>query len=163
VYLWWTQQDLDFNIVSLILYWGPYTVRHDPETSSRKLIAVKYFFQLSNLRVHLNSFQESFIREIEILSSISHPCIVSVIGYSLPISKDNWAKIGMGFADGQTLESVLLNRLEWFDWSAQVVIIVGMAFIHSKDIIQRDLKPSNIFLDTHHRVKICDFGTSRFE
>jgi serine/threonine protein kinase len=44
-----------------------------------------------------------------------------------------------------------------------VGIIVGMAFIHSKNIIHRYLKPSNIFLDSHHRIKICDFWTSRFE
>ena len=36
-----------------------------------------------------------------------------------------------------------------------------MKLIHSKNIVHRDLKPENILL-REDKVKICDFGSSKF-
>eukprot|EP01100_Stratorugosa_tubuloviscum_P001035 TRINITY_DN1235_c0_g3_i4.p1 TRINITY_DN1235_c0_g3~~TRINITY_DN1235_c0_g3_i4.p1 ORF type:complete len:122 (-),score=51.24 TRINITY_DN1235_c0_g3_i4:256-621(-) len=38
----------------------------------------------------------------------------------------------------------------------------GMTFLHSRDILHRDLKSSNVFLDLNWTAKIGDFGLSRF-
>ncbi len=40
-------------------------------------------------------------------------------------------------------------------------ICQGVAFLHSKKVIHRDLKSANILLDTKGRAKIADFGTLR--
>lgn len=40
-------------------------------------------------------------------------------------------------------------------------IIDGLAHIHSKGVLHRDIKLDNILLDGHGRVKIADFGVSR--
>jgi serine/threonine protein kinase len=40
-------------------------------------------------------------------------------------------------------------------------IVMGMMFMHQKNIMHRDLKPGNILVDSQMRVKICDFGTSK--
>jgi len=38
----------------------------------------------------------------------------------------------------------------------------GMAFLHSRGLIHRDLKSANLLLDAEHeRCKVCDFGLSR--
>lgn len=38
--------------------------------------------------------------------------------------------------------------------------MVGLAYIHNKNIIHGDIKLENILLDNDGIVKICDFGIS---
>ena len=40
-------------------------------------------------------------------------------------------------------------------------IILGLKYIHSKNIVHRDIKLDNILIDLENTVKICDFGVSR--
>lgn len=37
-------------------------------------------------------------------------------------------------------------------------ILNGLSFIHRKNFIQRDMKPSNVLLFPGDEIKICDFG-----
>lgn len=41
-------------------------------------------------------------------------------------------------------------------------IVSGVNFLHSKGIIHRDLKPENILVDEKSRLKLADFGISKF-
>ncbi len=41
-------------------------------------------------------------------------------------------------------------------------MINGLAFIHQNNIIHCDIKTSNVLVDAHGQVKICDFGLSVF-
>ena len=53
-----------------------------------------------------------------------------------------------------------------FSWGLRIAILSdiaeGMAFLHSKNMIHRDLKSLNVLLDDMGRAKIADFGLSRF-
>ena len=37
-------------------------------------------------------------------------------------------------------------------------LVEGMVYMHKKNVIHRDLKLGNIFLDRHMNLKIADFG-----
>lgn len=40
-------------------------------------------------------------------------------------------------------------------------MIRGIAFCHSHRVLHRDLKPQNLLIDRHGRLKLADFGLAR--
>jgi serine/threonine protein kinase len=40
-------------------------------------------------------------------------------------------------------------------------VLEGIKYIHSKNVLHRDIKPDNIFLGSEGKIKIGDFGISR--
>ena len=41
-------------------------------------------------------------------------------------------------------------------------LLLGLDYCHKKNIVHRDLKPENVLFTEDERVKICDFGSSKF-
>ncbi|XP_010085226.1 PREDICTED: interferon-induced, double-stranded RNA-activated protein kinase [Pterocles gutturalis] len=70
--------------------------------------------------------------------------------------------IQMELCERGTLENWIDNRQDRKDHKmAQnkfLQILKGMEYIHSKELIHRDLKPQNIFISREDKVKIGDFG-----
>jgi serine/threonine-protein kinase len=104
------------------------------------------------------------MQEIECLLQLTHPCIVSLVGFALSSGKDP-ARLATEYVEGHSLQEVLNDNPGWFTPTIKVRTIIGIVialdYVHSRDIIHRDLKPSNIILDPQHRVRVFDFGCSR--
>ncbi|XP_053613621.1 eIF-2-alpha kinase GCN2 isoform X2 [Plodia interpunctella] len=69
--------------------------------------------------------------------------------------------IQMEFCEKNTLRQAIDNGLyqEHFRaWRLFREIVEGLAHVHQRGMIHRDLKPVNIFLDSNDHVKIGDFG-----
>jgi eukaryotic-like serine/threonine-protein kinase len=65
--------------------------------------------------------------------------------------------------EGESLRDVLdcgaLPQRKAIDYSVQIA--QGLAIAHAKEIIDRDLKPENLFLTRDGRLKILDFGLAK--
>jgi serine/threonine protein kinase len=136
------------------------TVERYRDESTGQEVAVKSFTSSTD------RWESSFIREIEVLLKLKHPCVVALVGF-LPPSIFTPARLATAFVDGLSLRSVLEFPPAWWTGTIKSQTIIGltcgMKYVHSHGIIHRDLKPSNVLLDSvTHRVHICDFGSSRF-
>jgi len=109
--------------------------------------------------------KRNFEREANILATLSHPGIVQVYDF---FSEKDRSYLVLEYVDGKDLEAVL-NETEGFLTEAQVVhwaiqICEVLSYLHSHDpqpIVFRDIKPSNIMLDNHGRLRLVDFGIAR--
>jgi hypothetical protein len=138
------------------------TLETDP--LDNRQYAVKHF--------HSESVDRSiFIREVELLTRLNHPCVLRILGWSFPRESTN-AKIYMEFAANGSLES-LMKRVEsgssfdfWTPTGKGIIIcgiLLGMRFVHIHGILHRDLKPSNILINKFGHSMISDFGSGRYE
>jgi hypothetical protein len=106
------------------------------------------------------------LRELQIVSSTSHPNIVHFFGaYISPSSSE--VKVLMEFCEGKSLEAVGKALRELGAKISEKVagrladgILQGLAYLHSKKMIHRDIKPANILLTRKGIVKLADFGVS---
>ncbi|KAG0317364.1 hypothetical protein BGZ99_006345 [Dissophora globulifera] len=73
----------------------------------------------------------------------------------------NYVSIITDYAEGGNLSNAA-PRLDWEDKKRIVVEVArGLAYLHSQDIIHRDIKGGNILLTKHNEAKLCDFGISK--
>lgn len=100
-------------------------------------------------------------REVSMLQSIRHPCIVQFSGICV---HSTGLYIITEFVSGGDVRK-LLKANPSLSWKKKVRISSDLAkamlFLHSKKIIHRDLKSKNILLDEHGKIRLCDFGFAR--
>ncbi len=105
-----------------------------------------------------------FVREGKILSSLSHPYILTF--YRFGIWQQRFPYIAMEFVSGRTLLSLLQEQPLAPTRAIPIAMKLceAMAAAHMASIVHRDLKPGNLFLLSDQDddfVKILDFGLSR--
>ncbi|MGN0383367.1 MAG: serine/threonine protein kinase [Eubacterium sp.] len=102
-------------------------------------------------------------REVSILKCCHHKALPRI--YDI-ITHNNDYYLVMEYIKGQDLKSVISTKGA-FTWKQTVDIIQkvinGLYFLHSLEppVIYRDLKPSNIMLDSNGEIKLIDFGTAK--
>ncbi len=108
---------------------------------------------------------QNFEREANILATLSHPMIVQVYDY---FSEGNNSYLVLEYVDGQDLEQIIeetegfLPETQVVQWAIQICEVLSFLHNHKpQPIVFRDLKPSNIMLDSHGRIRLVDFGIAR--
>ncbi|CAL4973427.1 unnamed protein product [Urochloa decumbens] len=119
-------------------------------------------------RAHEDSLQGSkeFCTEIELLSRLHHRNLVSLVGYC---DEEDEQMLVYEFMPNGTLRDHLSVRTERpLSFGRRVHIALGAAkgilYLHTEanpPIFHRDVKASNILLDSKFVAKVADFGLSR--
>lgn len=107
------------------------------------------------------SMLDALKREIGLLRELKHPNIVQYLGSN---SDETHLNIFLEYVPGGSVATMLVNYgplLEPLVANFVRQILTGLAYLHSKDIIHRDIKGANILVDNKGRVKISDFGISK--
>ncbi|KAL6942213.1 hypothetical protein ACO0QE_003381 [Hanseniaspora vineae] len=104
---------------------------------------------------------EALKHEMDLLKDLHHENIVQYYGSSEENSSLN---IFLEYVPGGSVSSMLSNYGPFEESLIKNFvrqILVGVSYLHRKNIIHRDIKGANILIDMKGTVKITDFGISR--
>ncbi|KAJ9125094.1 hypothetical protein QFC22_000047 [Naganishia vaughanmartiniae] len=129
------------------------------------MMAVKQVELPTNDRERQDKRQEGMIKalrdEIELLKNLEHPHIVQYLGWE---ESPEYISIFLEYVPGGSIASVYRKHQKFEE---EVIknftkqILSGLAYLHAKGILHRDLKADNILVDSDGTCKITDFGISK--
>ncbi|GMF14808.1 unnamed protein product [Phytophthora lilii] len=107
---------------------------------------------------------EKFTDEIQLTASLNHPNIVRFIGVTWS-SLENLAMVEEYLPRGD-LQKYLKRNGDLMTWARDKIhMAVGIAkalqYLHSREVIHRDIKARNVLLTKRLQPKLIDFGASR--
>jgi eukaryotic-like serine/threonine-protein kinase len=128
-------------------------------------VAVKEMLNLSTDQNMRELTLRTFERESDILASLSHPAVPEIYDY---FPSKTRAYLVMEYINGRDLEAILNSMPDSlpvetvFRWAMELCDVLG--YLHRQEnepIIFRDVKPSNIMIDQHGRLRLVDFGIAK--
>ncbi|KAK7205163.1 serine/threonine protein kinase [Myxozyma melibiosi] len=120
--------------------------------------------KLTGTKVVLKSAEKSDLnlaREIHHYRQLLHPHIARL--YEVVIT-ETLVWLVLEYCPGDELYTYVLRHGRLSTDQVQRIfaqLCGAVAYIHTKNIVHRDLKLENILMDKHDRVKLCDFGFTR--
>ena len=148
-----------------------YRARQSGPMGFRKEVAIKRL-RTGTLRRDRKEL-ESLVNEARLGGQLRHPHVVEVYGCDV---YDGTFFLAMEFVQGWTLDDVIWSFVEQgLDLPLVAVLDIlrqlarGLSYAHGArdeegqpmNLVHRDLKPQNIFLDQRGVVKIADFGLAK--
>ncbi|XP_072231458.1 LIM domain kinase 1-like [Leuresthes tenuis] len=106
--------------------------------------------------------QRTFLKEVKVMRCLDHPNVLRFIGL---FYKDKRIHFVSEYIQGGTLRETIIKMDKDFPWSTRVSyakdIAAGMAYLHSMNVIHRDLNSYNCLVREDQSVVVADFGLAR--
>jgi LIM domain kinase 1 len=106
--------------------------------------------------------QQNFLKEVAVLRSLCHTNVLHFIGV---LYKDKKLHLLTEYISGGTLKELVHDTTNSLSWEKRLNlakdISSGMTYLHSMDIIHRDLNSQNCLVKHDDTVVVADFGLAR--
>lgn len=131
------------------------------DEESGEQIAIK---KIENAFEHI-AFTKRTLRELRILRHLRHENLLDIRSMFLPGRRDSFDDVYVVSELMETdLATILKSPQPLTEEHCQFFlyqILRGMKYVHSGEVIHRDLKPRNMLVNANCDLKICDFGLAR--
>jgi len=148
-----------YEIKSLIGQGGMGAVYLAEHTKLNRKVAIKVLLP----QFHKNEeIRARFKNEASLMAHLQHPNIVSLYDY---VEEEEGMFLIMEYVEGTGLDDYILKKTgpmpEETALPIMKQVLDAFSYAHSKKVVHRDVKPSNILIGNDGKVKILDFGIAR--
>src|SRR5688572_10479529 len=129
-----------------------------------RLVAVKEMQTLATDPALRASTLKTFQREANILATLSHSAIPKIFDF---FDQNDRAYLVMEYINGSDLELLLQKTKELpiekvVEWALDLCDVLFYLHSHEPEpIVFRDMKPSNVMIDSRGKVRLIDFGIAK--
>eukprot|EP00929_Paragymnodinium_shiwhaense_P012551 TRINITY_DN11986_c0_g1_i1.p1 TRINITY_DN11986_c0_g1~~TRINITY_DN11986_c0_g1_i1.p1 ORF type:complete len:306 (+),score=41.93 TRINITY_DN11986_c0_g1_i1:219-1136(+) len=153
--------DKRYNIMEPMSYGAYGIVCSATDQNTQQNVAVK---KIESVFEHITITKRT-LRELRILRHLVHENLIAVKNIFMTGNRTGFEEIYVVSELMETdLSSTLASTQALSDDHCQFFlyqILRGMKYVHSAQVIHRDLKPRNLLVNSSCDLKICDFGLAR--
>ncbi|CAD8157000.1 unnamed protein product [Paramecium pentaurelia] len=156
--------DPQYQYLSIIgqgSYGVVFAAKDTKKDQGRDLVAIKKIVKAFEQRL----FAKRTLRELRLQRLFSHENVISIEKIMLPKSREEFDDIYIVQELMETDLSTIIRQQTQLDQDQICFLLYqllrGLKYIHSANVVHRDLKPKNLLINGNCDLKICDFGLAR--
>ncbi len=128
------------------------------QESTKRKVAIKVLLKGPHAS---RSARRRFEREIELVAQLRHPSIISIFHSGTMPNGSRFCV--MDYVRGEPLDQYVRSKKPTLEDVLRLFSVVcdAVQYAHQKGVIHRDLKPTNIVIDTTGVPRVLDFGLAK--